>query len=326
MSNNLIDETAVHKFLQLLHAHAAAALGEAASRGVLHLCALAPDEQAMATRAFSVGDVARMAEAAVLAAKSGKNVFTEARVVKPGTPSERGRLDATEGVFAFVIDRDADNGKAGCALNGEASIVVETSPDNTHEWLFVGPALNADAAKKLGVAIRKATGADACTGVVTQPYRIPGTPNYPDTKKRERGRVVSPTRLIHANGKVWSADDLQAAFPKAAATKQQGTEQCAETADTKTARKVPKSVLRKIARKPAVGKRSESFHAAVAAAVQAGLTAGEIEARMREHPDGVARKYLEGEDRLRREIDRSFEKVQPPKRESNTACRGRSAS
>jgi hypothetical protein len=77
MSNNLVDETTVHKFLQLLHAHAAAALGEAASRGVLHLCTLAPDEQAMATRAFSIGDVARMVEAALLAAKSGEAGYAE---------------------------------------------------------------------------------------------------------------------------------------------------------------------------------------------------------------------------------------------------------
>ena len=86
--------------------------------------------------AFNVGDFDDMAEAALMAAMAGRNVFVEGRTVRPGNPGERGKLANTAGVFAFVIDRDADTGKAGIRINGDASVVVETSPGNTHEWLI----------------------------------------------------------------------------------------------------------------------------------------------------------------------------------------------
>src|SRR6516164_4655791 len=189
---DLIDRPTIYQFMQFLHDRAASALNGA--RGVLHLCVQTPDERAMSTQAFNVGDVDGMVEAAAIGAEAGRNVYVEARVTKPGLPKERGKAFATVGVFAFVIDRDADTNRAG-RLNGSASAVVETSPGNCHEWLFLTCALSAETAKPIGDAIRKGSGADACTGVITQPYRVPGTPNYPDSKKIARGRMTVLTRL-----------------------------------------------------------------------------------------------------------------------------------
>jgi hypothetical protein len=165
----------------------------------------------MCTQVFNVGDVQAMVEAAVIGAEAGYNVFIEARAVKPGRPIERGKANATTGVFAFVIDHDADKNRAG-HINGNASAVVETSPGNHHEWIFLDRALNADAAKSIGDMIRKASGGDACSGVITQPFRLPGTPNFPDAKKIARGRIVVPTHLISITDKVWTPDELTAAF------------------------------------------------------------------------------------------------------------------
>src|SRR5262249_17227710 len=97
-------------------------------------------------------------------------------------------------------------------VNGNASAIIETSPGNSHIWLFLRQALSAADAVPLGAQIRKAVGADHDTGVVTQPYRVPGTPNYPDEKKRKRGRVAVPTRLISVSNKLWDPVEIEAVF------------------------------------------------------------------------------------------------------------------
>jgi hypothetical protein len=201
----------VHNFVEVYHARAGAALAGVADPGVLHLCTMVPDGSVYLS-AFQIGDVDRMAEAALIDARAGKNVYVETRSVRPGLPRERGKLNATVGVFAIVIDHDADTHKAG-TVNGHASALVETFPGNFHEWLFLEKALSVNGAKTLGELIRKASGADACTGVITQPYRLAGTPNYLDKKKKARGRVTVPTRLVSINGKLWTPDDIKAAFP-----------------------------------------------------------------------------------------------------------------
>src|SRR5262245_14248734 len=148
MPGNLIDEAAIRKFAEVLHARAAAALAEIDRPGDLQLCSLAPDARGLCTQAFSVGDVDAMTKTAIINAESGRNGYVEGRTIMPGLrPEERGKIDATVGVFAFVVDRDADRGKAGRSINGDASAIVETSGGNTHEWLFLSRALNATAAK-----------------------------------------------------------------------------------------------------------------------------------------------------------------------------------
>jgi uncharacterized protein DUF3631 len=329
MTTSLINKVTIRKFAELLHARAASALADTGDPGVLHLCTMGPNDKALCTVAVSVGDIDRTVEVAVSNAEAGRNVYVEARTVRPGLPGERGKAGATVGVFAFVIDHDADTGKAGHYLNGTASAVVETSPGNSHSWLFLERALSADGAKSIGNAIRKASGADACTGVVTQPYRVPGTPNYPDAKKVARGRTVVATRLLRSTDKVWSVDDLAAAFhTKTALRLKMETAQPTEKVTgalngggpTRTAPRIPTAVKLKVTRKASPKMdRSRQFQAAVAAAVRAGMTPDELEALLRQHPEGCASKYLDGGDRLRQEIDRSYDKVRAPADDNDTA-------
>jgi hypothetical protein len=311
-----IDRPTIHEFVTVLHDRAASALNGA--RGVLHLCTHAPDDHGMATQAFNIGDISGMVEAAVLGAESGRNIYVEGRVTRPGLPKERGRACATVGVFAFVIDHDADKNRAGC-VNGDASAVVETSPGNCHEWLFLKCALSADAAKPIGDIIRKGCGADACSGVITGLYRCAGTPNFPCEKKRLRGRTIGPTKLISITDKLWAPDEIEAAFStdKAQATRTQPSEKAADSLKTNglspNTLRLAAAVKRKLARKvtPETD-RSSTFQSAVHAAVLAGITADQFEELARQYPDGCASKYLENGDRLKQEIARSYTKTEQP--------------
>src|SRR6476646_9538153 len=126
---------------------------------------------------------------------------------------ERGKLSDTFAVFAFVIDSDADKNKEG-NVTANPTLAIETSPGNYQLWYFLDRGVDIEQAKVIGEAIRQNSGADQDTGVITQCYRVAGTPNYPNEAKRKRGRVtVEATRIVEHSGKLWSPEELLAAFP-----------------------------------------------------------------------------------------------------------------
>lgn len=296
------DPAVVRAFVERLHAHAAAAFADVHQPGMIQLVRIHPaSEDTIATR-FAIGEVDHMAEEAVRQANAGYNVYVEARTVRKDA-DKRGSISDTVGVFGFVNDADADKGKAG-RLDVEPSLVVETSPGNFHHWLLLDRAIPADAARSLGAAIRAKAGADAASGVLTQPYRIPGTPNFPGKRKLARGRVATQTGIVSLNGKVWALDELRAAFPE---VKRQA--RAASDRETGPSGQTSATVEAIVAETDAPD-RSERFFEAVRAALAEGLTPGDVETLMRQHPDGCAGKYLEPYDRLRREIERAWDKVE----------------
>src|SRR5215207_5438742 len=199
----LVDEATVRKFLGVIDEQAASALNGASRPGLLQLTRLSPhDKNVVISGRFEIGDVDGMVSVALADASAGHNVYVEPRTIAANTPRHaRGGIEHTLGVFAFVIDSDADKGKAG-RLTSAPSLEIETSPGNRHQWLFLDQALDAENAQPIGDLIRTATGADHCTGVIVQPYRVAGTPNYPNADKEAKGRTVAPTRILSATGQV----------------------------------------------------------------------------------------------------------------------------
>ena len=188
---DLIDPVAVRKHISMVHEHAAAAIyGLRHSRPVvLQLCSRAPDDSRFCTSAYNIGDVEHMTVDALIDAEAGKNCFVEPRLVRPSKfASERGGFGDTMAVFALVGDSDSDTNKPFTAKL-PASALIETSPDNEHRWYFLNRAIGDGDAVELGQLMRNSCGGDGCTGVPTQPFRIAGTPNYPDKRKRARNRV-----------------------------------------------------------------------------------------------------------------------------------------
>src|SRR5262245_19695415 len=124
--------------------------------------------------------------------------------------NKRGGLKDTLWVFALVIDSDSDKGQAWTPTT-QASIVVETSPGNAHFWFCLARAVNAAEGKTLGERMRKSAGADHDTGLITQCYRVAGTPNFPSESKRKRGRVsIEPTKILEQSET--SLEEALAAF------------------------------------------------------------------------------------------------------------------
>ena len=149
------------------------------------------------------------------------------------------------------------------------------------------------------------------TGVITQPYRLPGTPNFPDAKKRLRAAVVmAPTKLLAVTNKLWTPGEIEAAFSTDAAQVAKPAGSSKTNGRHPTTPRSSAAVKRRLSRKanPEMD-RSAQFQSAVNAAVRAGVSPNDLEAEMRKHPDGCASKYLESGDRLRAEINRHMPRL-----------------
>src|SRR5262245_55649963 len=189
-----VDEATVRQFIEIISAHARQVINGASPPGVLQLSRLNPlDENPVPSR-FALDDVDNMVRTAISDALAGHNAYIEARTVRADLRGNlRGGLADTAWVFGLVIDGDADKGKGG-TITVRPSLVIETSPGNFHYWYLFTHAIPADQARIIGDAIRAGTGTDQDTGVITQCYRVAGTPNYPSAAKQARGRTtIEPT-------------------------------------------------------------------------------------------------------------------------------------
>ena len=296
----------VRAFLADLHELAGRACEGLDHPGVMQLSKVDPaTDKLIVSGRFNIGDVNAMAEAAIADAENGYNSYVEARTIRKETPPrERGEGEkATRAVFALILDRDGDKGMAGAEFL-EPTMRVKTSPGNGHDWLVLDKALSYETARKLGETIRNKIGADNDTGVPTQPYRVAGTPNYPNAIKRERGRTTCETQYVNG-GPVYSFEMLL----EAAGGELLGDCEHNAVFDTAATGEIDATVEELIAEPLPKGKRSTRFSHAVKSAVECGMTAADFEALCRENPQGCAQKYLppERRDELQKRIAEIWE-------------------
>ena len=300
-----VDEVTVRQFLEIINAHAAQVINGAGPPGVLQLCRINPnDEKSIVPSRFQIGDVEHMLATALGDAGAGHNVYIEPRTVRADLRgTKRGGLEDTAWVFGFVIDSDADKGKGGHVV-AKPTLATETSAGNFHLWYLLTRAISAAQAKPIGDAIRASSGADQDTGVVTQCYRVAGTPNFPSAAKRARGRInIEPTRIVEYTGRLWDPDELMAAFasPVTAGT------QLSSTSGHPDEATLPDDLLDVIRHGAGPGAdRSKVFHDVVAQLRRRNWTVDAIVALLERYPDGIAKKYVK---RLRKEVERSYGKV-----------------
>ena len=174
-----VDAATVRQFIEIVSTHAAQVINGSGQPGVLQLCRINPLDESIVPSRFQIGDIEEMVKTAIGDAEAGHNVYVETRTVQPGLRGkQRGTLEETAWVFGLVVDSDSDKGKGG-NVTAKPSLAIETSPGNYHLWYLFTRAIPAAQAKLIGDAIRANSGADSDTGVITQCYRVAGTPNFP---------------------------------------------------------------------------------------------------------------------------------------------------
>jgi hypothetical protein len=206
LNPSMVDEPTVRRFVELIHTCAAHAIN-GGDTGVLQLVRIHPADESISVGRYRIGDVEHMTRDAIAFSTAGHNVYIERADLRG---NKRGDLKDTLWVFALVIDSDSDKGRAWTPT-AQASIIVETSPGNAHFWFCLARAVDAAEGKTIGERMRKSAGADQDTGVMTQCYRVAGTPNFPSESKRKRGRVsIEPTKILEQSET--SLEDALAAF------------------------------------------------------------------------------------------------------------------
>jgi RepB DNA-primase from phage plasmid len=306
---HLIDPDTVCKFVELVHSRAAAAIRGCTNTRpvVLQLCSQAPDDNRFYSSAYNVGDVGHMVADALIDAQAGKNVYVEPRLVRPGRPNERGRADATLAVFAAVGEHDNDTGQPFAGSLPPSAVVETSPPNNEHCWYFLEHAIGVDDAIVLGKAMRSRDGGDHCTGNPVQPFRVAGLPNYPTKKKRQRGRIIVPTRLVLASSVTYTAEKLLAHF-SAYAPATEPAPQLNLNLEHRRPAYCRSKAMAILAAEPGPD-RSAQFMAAARYAAMGNMSPEQLDAIARKYRCGCVSKYLENGDRLRQEILRCYSKI-----------------
>jgi len=307
-----VDEATVRQFIEIIAAHARQVINGAGPPGVLQLSRLNPLDERLVPSRFTLDDVESMVRTAVGDALAGHNVYIEGRTVRADLRgAQRGGLEDTAWVWGLVVDCDADKGKAG-NVTVRPSIVVETSPGNFHLWYLFTRAIPADQAKVIGDAIRASAGADQDTGVVTQCYRVAGTPNFPSAAKQARGRItVEATRIAEQTGRLWDPDELLKAFSTTSMAAPTTGAPAASSTPADAESTLPAELLKDI-REGGVSKTSNSgrsglFQSVVDQLKRRHWSIDDIVALLEKYPNGVGAKY--SKKRLRKEVTRSYGKA-----------------
>lgn len=185
----------VRQYLTEVSKRATAACAGFENPGYLQISSMPPDG-AMSSQRFRLDDIDTMIAVAIAQSETGLNAYIELRTIRPDAPKiGRGKKEHTQFVFAVTVDDDGDKGKPAF-LDLDPSILVESSPGNTHRTYCFTQAVTAEYGEEIGRLVKALAGGDDNTGVITQPYRIAGTINFPDAKKRARGRIPSATRIL----------------------------------------------------------------------------------------------------------------------------------
>ncbi len=303
------DPQQVREFMETYVAQARAATRGMAQPGLLQMVRVHPLDETLVPYRYSLDDkalVERMTKDAIDASKDGHNVYIEARTIRPGlTGKQRGEFADTVAVFAEVVDSDSDKGMAWTPT-APVSLSVETSSCNAHHWLFLARAVDAACGKALGERLRAATKTDHDTGVITQPYRVAGTVNYPTREKLARGRVVAATRILGFDPEtLWTPKRFDDEFPALPPKSNGPAEESTSTADMDE-NSIPADTMGAIQNGVEDPLRSDVFWNVVVVLRRTGWTVDGIAALLGRYPNGIARKYR---GRLQYEVERVCAKL-----------------
>lgn len=307
------DEAAIRKHVEMLHSLAEGIDGVLILAGYGQNPTNRRDTPTRVER-FQVGKVDAMVDAVMswqhIAHLNAYAPWTVFR--KTLEPHKKGGEDDAVAVLAVVADLDADTGKAGDAPI-DPPYLIETSAGNYQAFYPFEEPLTLTGAKPLAIALADAAGCDHGTKDISHVWRIPGTLNWPNFKKLERGRAAQPQMVKVAQpwtGELIAPTTLAGLKPIKPAAEAAPVVGDPSSLDTLLAR--CGAVLRHvIASSPLPNEdRSATAFGVIASFVRKGFSDVDIVALVKAHPQGIGARYSEGKD-LDADIRRAREKGAP---------------
>jgi predicted P-loop ATPase len=313
-----LDRGAVEQHLSLLHDLARASGAD----GKLVLFAVGENPQTgrkvkPLVQHFAIGDVSKMADAAAeYAQQVHVNIYAPWAVFR--NDLERGaKGDEQHVVATLALVADLDNDKRELSLTAlpvEAPYVIESSSGNFQPVFPFSRALANGEAKALAVSLSDFIGGDAGTKDLSHVWRVPGTLNWPNKKKLQRGRSPEPQPVRVAKpftGTLVDPATLQAALAPGkpngkAKGKAKGTGNEALDRLLKLCGAELTALLRAV---PAANEdRSATAFRIMRKLIRKDFSDAEIKMLIEAYPQGAGARYAEGKD-LEADIERIRQKV-----------------
>lgn len=155
---------------------------------------------------------------------AGLNVYWTPNIVRPNVHKKARESDILAAAFAHVDVDPPKNGGAfdkGAIVEGMSgldcppSFIVDSGGGLQAFWRLDDPCQNIQSIKYINIQIKGYFDADHCQSI-DHVMRLPGTINWPDAKKRARGRVPSLAKFaMPDDGTVYEPHVLSASFPPA---------------------------------------------------------------------------------------------------------------
>jgi len=254
---------------------------------------------------FTTDKVSEATDFAIKVNLEGSNIYVGPALRSPDTAPFGRSNDSDFYATSYVwldIDRGWVNVKSKIKEAGlipEFGVLTGTVPEERRHLYFklIEPCDNASTLKAANKAMQGAFGTDS----VSNPCRImrlAGTVSYPHNDKIQRGYMSEIVSLEKwNNGGMYDIDALSELSPH--------PPQTPSTAAVvqPIINTFPDELNNLIQCGVPVGDRSDQFMHTVGWLKNMGWQPDAIETRLRSHPQGIAEKYLTGNDRLRQQVD-----------------------
>ena len=162
-------------------------------RGPDRRAAAVPDQPArredVVPSRFKIDDVEEMVKTAIDDADAGHNVTSRRARCEPDFAAASAG-PRRNGLGVRPRRRQRRRQRQGRQRHRQAEPRDRNVARQLSSLVPAQPRYPAAQAKLIGDAIRASSGADQDTGVITQCYRVAGTPNFPSAAKRARGRTT----------------------------------------------------------------------------------------------------------------------------------------
>jgi hypothetical protein len=271
---------------------------------------------------FEIGEIDAMTDGITqLSRDQHRNVYVPLAVFDPNLPpGKKGGEQQMVASLGFVADFDDDDAANYAErMPVPPNYVLETSSGRFQSFLLSHEPIEPKRAKQLARLLKDRTGCDHGTCDTSHVWRIPGTPNWPNKKKVDQGRSVTP-RIVEVvqpwHGSFTAVETLEAALHASEKSENKNNRSNNEERDANgnggggnyhDESHIPPELLKLIRDGVEQGRRSHEFFRTVAELKRLGWTIDGITALFEKYPDGIASKYA---GRTQEEVERAYKKIE----------------